>query len=327
MSVKRIVINDPDADLVGRLNEMLGAQGRSFDVIPTRDGEEALEIISRLPVDLLITGLKGAKLDGYQLIAEVSRRHPQTKIITLVTSNSPLPRAILRRLGTSATYTRPVNPEDIARAVFTHLQIRANSEVWGISLTSFLQMLNADQKTCTLTVSRTGESGKIFIQQGDIIAVECGSKLGDDALYSILSWENPIIEIDYTPFTKWKTISSGLMSMLMESQRRKDDALAAALQSRRYGRFECLVAVDFQLDGTPHQHLIRDMSEGGAYIETDAPLVVGAQLELTLYSMRQKQECVIRSQVVRQGSNGFGIKFVNVDDAQRAFIRDMRDSI
>ena len=325
MGAKRILIHDPDLKLVADLKDHILANRRAFDVITTADGQEALEIIRRLPVDLFLTGLQGRILDGYQLLTEVGRNHPKVKIIVMISQGALLPRAAFRYLGAKAMFEKPVNLTEITDAVFAHLQVRRTGEVWGVNLTSFLQMLNADLKTCILNVTRPGEAGRIYIEEGNIVTAECGSQVGDDALYTILAWDDPIIEIEYTAFTKWRTISAGLMSMLMESQRRKDNELMEKVQSRRHARFRCLVAVDFDSAFGKLQHLIRDLSEGGAYIETGAKLELGSEFELNLYSMRKKQECRLRAQVVRRGSNGFGVRFLNLNEYQRTFIVSLRE--
>jgi two-component system response regulator YesN len=87
----RILINEADADLARRLGELLLAQGRGFDVIASHDGTAALEIVRRLHVDLLITGLETPGVGGLQLLTEIRRHLPGLKAIALGRPITPCP--------------------------------------------------------------------------------------------------------------------------------------------------------------------------------------------------------------------------------------------
>lgn len=318
---KRILINDADPALAERVRGILAGQGRGFDVLTTSDGAAALEIVRRLPVDLVITGLDTPKVDGLQLLTELTRNHPQVRVIVMVGPRTTLPRAVIRLMGAARTQEQPLDLRDLTTAVFAELQIRHRGEVWGILLTSFLQMLNADLKTCTVTVRAGDAEGQLFIAEGELIAAECGAERGDDAVYTVLSWNDPQIELDYLPFERTRDVSAGLMGLLLEAQRRRDTARSDAEQMRRAPRFNCLVAVDFDLASGSYRHLIRNLSEGGAFIESDSELTLGETVELLLFSIRRHQHCTVRGRIVRRQEAGYGVQFVDLDEAQRAFLR------
>lgn len=325
-SVRRVLINDHDPQLVQQLADILGRQGPRFDVLTSRDAAEASEILKRTKVDLLITGIRGLKMDGFQLLADVNFHHPSVKVIVMMDSRIPLPQASIRYLGADATYRTPVDLAELTERVYFELQVRIRGEVWGLSLASFLQLLNADRKTCSLTVTKGLQTGRLYMEDGDLVAAEHRDQSGDDALYIIMGWEEPVIEIDYLPFTKTRNVSAGLMSMLMESQRRKDEERMAMLQKRRHARFRCLMGVDFDLENAAYHHLVRDLSEGGAFIESTAPVEVGEEIELTLRAFSPPQRCVLRCRIARREGRGFGVQFVNLDDAQRAFLHSLAGS-
>ena len=325
MIPKRILINDPDVELAGSMKDLLKRQGLSFDVIVTNDGSDALEVIRRMHIDLVITGLDGTAMDGFQLMAEINRQHRDVKVIVMVGSKTPLPRATIRYMGANTMFEKPFSLADMTKAVFAELQIRCKGEVWGIHLTSFLQMLHADGKTCALTVDSPGHTGRIFLKDGELVAAEDGETEGDAAFYSILSWDEPIIEIDYLPFNKTTSVSSGLISALMESQRRKDTDIMTVQQMRRHTRFKCLVVVDFDLENVSYRFLIRDMSEGGAFIETKMKVTMGEEMVMELFSIRHKTHASIRCKIVRIVGDGFGVQFLDMDDEKRAFLLSIRE--
>lgn len=318
----RILINEADADLARRLGELLLAQGRGFDVIASHDGTAALEIVRRLHVDLLITGLETPGVGGLQLLTEIRRHLPGLKAIALAPADHPLPADVIQLMGASFVFAYPPDLRALIVAIYETVGLTPSGEVWGLQLTSFLQMLNADLKTCAVTVQAGAESGQVFLQEGELIAAECGAETGDDALYRILSWNDPRIQLDYLPFERTRNVSSGLMGLLLESQRRRDTALSDILQKRTQPRFNCLVAVDFNLAKGSYRHLIRNLSEGGAFIDSGVDIALGETIELMVFSMRRHQHCTVRGRVVRREPHGFAVQFVDPDDEQRAFLRE-----
>ena len=321
MNSKKILINEDDPELVRNLAEVLRGQGRWIDVLTCTSGAEALEILKRTQVDLLITGLHGSRIDGFQLLAEINFHHAGTRVIVLVGTHTPLPRSALRLMGATESFAKPLDLAELVSCVYVSLQMRLQGEVWGLHLASFLQMLHADRKTCTLTVTKPGQQGRISLVDGELHAAEWGPLHGDDAFYAILAWDDPLIEIDYIPFDRPRTVSAGLMAALMESQRRKDEQLMGAIQQRRHSRFNCLVAVDFDWEHGSYRHLIRDMSEGGAFIESDAQVGIGEEIELVLYALTLQRHCSLRGRVIRREESGFAVEFRDLDDEKRQFIQ------
>lgn len=53
------------------------------EILEARDGEEALEILSAQPVDLLITDIRMPKLDGIELVSRISKMGLQTAVLVV----------------------------------------------------------------------------------------------------------------------------------------------------------------------------------------------------------------------------------------------------
>ncbi len=96
----------------------------------------------------------------------------------------------------------------------------------GISVHSFLQMVESEQKTCTLRVTYQGKTGYLYISNGELIAAEADSLRKEEAAYEIIGWDEPDIEIKDTVPAKGKEIFQPLMAVLMESFRLRDEKLS-----------------------------------------------------------------------------------------------------
>ena len=95
--------------------------------------------------------------------------------------------------------------------------------IQGITLESFLQMVNSEGKTCTLRVTSDDNVGYLHILHGELIGAEEGFLKSEKAVFKILSWNNAIIEIDNVCRKKAREINQPLMNILMEGLRLKDE--------------------------------------------------------------------------------------------------------
>jgi hypothetical protein len=100
-----------------------------------------------------------------------------------------------------------------------------SGKLLGISLPSFLQMIESEQKSCTLRVTYQGKTGYLYIKNGKLIAAEADSLSKEKAAYEIIVWDEPVIEIKDTFPAKEKEISQPLMAILMEAYRLRDEKL------------------------------------------------------------------------------------------------------
>ena len=91
-----------------------------FGVVGSSNGEEAMRLIRRSPVDLLITDIIMPQKDGTGLILEVRRDFPNLKIIAIsggarhIDPQNPL--QIAKSLGANLTFTKPFKLTDLLGA-------------------------------------------------------------------------------------------------------------------------------------------------------------------------------------------------------------------
>ncbi|MBK8791458.1 MAG: response regulator [Holophagaceae bacterium] len=76
-----LVVEDDRATLSLYRAGLKGLQG--FKVIMAENGGQALEMLRQEPVHVLVTDLNMPVMDGFNLIAKVSRFYPQVPIIVM----------------------------------------------------------------------------------------------------------------------------------------------------------------------------------------------------------------------------------------------------
>ncbi len=96
-------------------------------------------------------------------------------------------------------------------------------QLQGISLDSFLQMVQMEKTTCTLKVASGKKEGLLYILNGDLISAETQGKENLDAACDIISWDDTVIEIENTCEKSENEINQPLMHVLMEGLKLKDE--------------------------------------------------------------------------------------------------------
>ena len=107
------------------------------------------------------------------------------------------------------------------------MKIEVGGQIQGISLSSFLQIVQMDKTSCTLKIYSNNEVGYLWLTNGKLVAAAAGDLHGLDAVYDIICWNDTVIVIDSTPPPE-KNISTPLISILMEGLRLRDEKAAAS---------------------------------------------------------------------------------------------------
>lgn len=104
----------PNHRLLGFVLEQSG-----YAVVSALDGIQALECLSTMPIDLIVTDLTMPRLDGIGLAERVRAdvRFRQVPIIVVTASGKETDAIRAAGVGVEAFLTKPVDSEDLTRAV------------------------------------------------------------------------------------------------------------------------------------------------------------------------------------------------------------------
>jgi hypothetical protein len=92
----------------------------------------------------------------------------------------------------------------------------------GVSLSSFLQLLEHERKNCTLRVASNGNSGSFYFSEGDLVDAEFEDKVGLDAVYALLSMDNPTFKVTRAE-DRMIRIKQPLTGVLLDATSRIDE--------------------------------------------------------------------------------------------------------
>ncbi|HHB75176.1 MAG TPA: DUF4388 domain-containing protein [Desulfobulbus sp.] len=101
----------------------------------------------------------------------------------------------------------------------------AGGRIGGVSLASFLQMLEQERKTCILVVESEDRSGRLYFNEGDLVDAECGEEVGQEAVYTLLTWQGPSFRVTEGE-DRLQRITLPLAHILLQAATRQDELQA-----------------------------------------------------------------------------------------------------
>jgi Tfp pilus assembly protein PilZ len=81
------------------------------------------------------------------------------------------------------------------------------------------------------------------------------------------------------------------------------------------------LAVDYDVSNWTYQSFLRDISLGGAYLESEQPALLGSRLTLSLAAPGVARGCKVQGKVIRCDPRGIGVSFENLSLRQKEVIQ------
>ena len=112
-SGKRLLLVDDDFAVRNSLNDLLASEG--FCVIPAENGQQALEWVGQVPVDLVLLDLNMPVKNGWDTFEQLTREHPLLPIIIVTARPNQLFTAL--NAGVEALVEKPMDIPTLLRTI------------------------------------------------------------------------------------------------------------------------------------------------------------------------------------------------------------------
>ncbi|HGP0979337.1 TPA: two-component system response regulator GlrR [Klebsiella aerogenes] len=188
-----LLLVDDDPGLLKLLGMRLVSEG--YSVVTAESGPEALRVLTRERVDLVVSDLRMDEMDGLQLFAEIQKVQPGMPVIIL-TAHGSIPDAVAAtQKGVFSFLTKPVDKDALYKAIDDALEQSspATDERWRQAIvTRSPQMLRlleqagmvAQSDVSVLIIGQSGTGKEIVAQaihnasprhEKPFIAINCGA--------------------------------------------------------------------------------------------------------------------------------------------------------
>ncbi|MCX5877250.1 MAG: response regulator [Deltaproteobacteria bacterium] len=229
--MKKVLVVDDDHGFLLSLQAMCRERVDIFEVVTAGNGKEALAVLASQPIDLVVTDLKMPEMDGFELVSRMSRLRNSVPVIVMTAFGTPEMEDRLMDLGAFQYIEKPVDFELLLQKIKDGLAAGAKGHVSGVSLASFLQLLELDRKTCTIMARAGARIGLLFFKNGSLINAYADPLTGLDAAFEIISWDQAEIEIHNFCRNRKRTIEAPLGFILIEGARLSDERGESSTQA------------------------------------------------------------------------------------------------
>ncbi|EPY7057591.1 two-component system response regulator GlrR [Klebsiella quasipneumoniae] len=189
----RLLLVDDDPGLLKLLGMRLVSEG--YSVVTAESGPEALRVLGREKVDLVISDLRMDEMDGMQLFSEIQKGQPGMPVIIL-TAHGSIPDAVAAtQQGVFSFLTKPVDKDALYKAIDEALEQRspATDEAWRQAIVTrsplMLRLLEqagmVAQSDVSVLINGQSGTGKEIVAQAihnasprhdkPFVAINCGA--------------------------------------------------------------------------------------------------------------------------------------------------------
>ncbi len=219
--MKRVLAVSDDAEFHEFLSRVCAPTG-GFQVVPARDGWEAMAEQRLRPADLALLDFNAATWDAYELLSQLHQHTSYLPVVGLTWTPEVLSERRRPNAGPVRMLNRRVAPEKLLQELMAMLDGPAKGHIEGIHLGSLLQVLSWERKNCLVQVSARGHQGLLYLQRGLLIHAQCGELGAESAALTILGWEDA--KLDFLPFHRVEpTIQRPLEEILLMAAQARDE--------------------------------------------------------------------------------------------------------
>lgn len=226
----KVLIAEDSSNLLQPIKMGLQNYRDQFEVVTAGNGQEALNIMEKGGISVLVTDLYMPKLDGLELLSYMSQNHPRIPCIVMTAFGSQEIKEALDQLKVYHFLEKPFDLKDLVRSIKDALtQFNEGTAMDGLSVAGFLQLIQMEQKTCQVeAISAKHGRGQFFFVEGQLYEAEYGDLRADQAALVMIGWENVALRLKSLPSLDVEPkVRMGLKSLILEAARRKDIASAS----------------------------------------------------------------------------------------------------
>ena len=223
----KILIVEDDVKLQKFLDIRLQKYKNEFEVIFADNGVEGIRILENKRISLLVTDINMPKLDGMSLLAYINDTHPHIPCIVMTAYPTQELKQKLSDDNIFCFFQKPFQLDEFMKAIHEALEKDIpDGTLKGISVASFLQMIQLEEKTCLFEVNSSSEGNGIFyFKEGVPYDALYGDLKGEEAALKIIAMEKAEIRFKNLPMKKiTRRIKAELMGLILEATRLKDES-------------------------------------------------------------------------------------------------------
>ena len=123
--LKYVLIVEDEKTFQLTLMDGLRSYEKDFRVLNAENGRIAKDILETLPVDLVVTDLKMAEMDGLELLSYIRKNHPYMPVIVMTAFGNSELENWLKSLGVFAYLEKPIDFAELKNKICAALALKS----------------------------------------------------------------------------------------------------------------------------------------------------------------------------------------------------------
>ena len=240
---QKLLIVDDNPRLLKMLETRFSESGYQATVME-RVKDALITAITEKP-DLIIADVMMPEISGWEF-KKLLNNIPSTADIPFIflTTNESLPlESYTEEFGPIDHLRKPYSFEELLAKVETNLKRKAKRDetrsvesetgrgtLEDMTLVDVMQVLAMNRKTCSVTLAKGKEIGKIYFREGRLLDAKVGDLQGDDAVYDLLGWKGADFSIgEDSRITIQASVTKDLHALIAEGLQRIEGAASVGL--------------------------------------------------------------------------------------------------
>jgi CheY-like chemotaxis protein len=235
----KILLVDDDPDLLEMYRETLALLPSQPEVHTAPSGARAMAMLEADQYRLLISDLKMPKMDGLQLLSVVRRKFPELRTVVLTAMSDEQFRSRVYALGVDLYWHKPGSEQEMTQFLECMESLLGREFEAGFrgvqskSLMDLIQLECISQSSTVLRITNGPFTGRIWVNQGEVVDAETEERRGEDAFVKILRWKAGNFEFLPDEPHRPRTIFKSYNALLLESAQAIDEKTNADTSHNR----------------------------------------------------------------------------------------------
>jgi len=230
----KILLLDDDQDLLDLYREILKQLPSRPEIFTSSTGMRALAMLESEPFTLLVCDLNMPRMDGLQVLSIVRRKFPELRTVVLTSVLDEQFRSRAYALGVDLFWQKPSSEREIQQflqSVESVIGRDGNAGFRGMqskSLVDIIQLECISRNSTVLRITNGPLTGKVWIQDGEVIDSATDELGGEPAFQRILGWKTGNFESLPAEPGRPRVIMNSYQGLLLESAQAIDEAQGVA---------------------------------------------------------------------------------------------------
>jgi len=226
----KLLVVDDEPDLLRTITRWLAAGADDFSITTAPNAEDALDLIRRQPVDILLTDVRLPGIDGIELVERVLAGWPETRVVVMTGLPSPDLQSRAIKGGALHFMRKPFTLPTLLGVLREAAAAGGwSGSVTGLDIFDLTQLLAMTNRSRSVRVRAGTKDGVLVLEDGQLTHATANGHFGDAAFYEMVCWNGGTFEdipqADLAAYPRNVDVSTA--HLILEAARLRDEARLA----------------------------------------------------------------------------------------------------